>query len=148
MIFAALSFRSFIPGVSSFSNNISSSRSIKAAPSSLPILDTHSNQDYIIHVGTNCTLCEYYVKVGEYVISNKTISRAREIIGLSKNCLKPCILVCCMITGKHDYFEASFWSKFLNFNFFSYRVSFVALCYSISLISLYIPLKSPQGDVK
>lgn len=63
-----LPLRSFIPAVSPFSNNISSSCSITDAPSSVAVLDTSSDQGYIIHMGTDCTMCKHYAKVERTVL--------------------------------------------------------------------------------
>lgn len=57
-------------------------------------------------MGINCILCEYYVKVGEYVIFNAIILYGRKVNGFSKNCFKLCVFVCCMF--KYDYFKSFF----------------------------------------
>ena len=62
---SVLHFRSFIPGISSLGDNISSGSCITTEASPLPILDTPTDQGYILHMGADRTLCAYYVKVLE-----------------------------------------------------------------------------------
>ena len=66
-ISTVLHFRSFIPSISSLGDNISSSSCITTEASPLPILDTPTDQGYILHMGADRTLCAHYVKVLEYI---------------------------------------------------------------------------------
>ena len=66
-ISTVLHFRSFIPSISSLCDNISSSSCITTEASPLPILDTPTDQGYILHMGADRTLCAHYVKVLEYI---------------------------------------------------------------------------------
>ena len=66
--FLVLFHRSFIPGISSINNNISSNSSITVAPSSLPILDTFTDKGDLIHMGADCTMCKHYAKARKVLL--------------------------------------------------------------------------------